>query len=207
MKKVLVFLIFITSAFLSLFAGQQAHAATFFLNQSNELADNVNYAQVDVTESAGNLNFLVTALAPTNWKFSNFYFNLDGTVGTVSLTGKPSGWNPDNGKNVSQFGVFSNGLKGTGSSLKSTFSFIADSTVDLSLANLIANAEGWIFAAHVQCSERGGNVCNSVGGDLSHHIAGPGGDVSNVPLPAAVWLFGSAMAGLGTLARRKQAAM
>lgn len=207
MKKVLVFLIFITSAFSSLFAGQQAHAATFFLNQSNELADNVNYAQIDVTENAGNLDFLVTALAPTNWKFSNFYFNLGDTLGTVSLTGKPSGWNQDNSKNVSQFGVFSNGLKGTGNGLKSTFSFTANSTVDLSLANLIANAEGWIFAAHVQCSDRGGRVCNSVGGDLSHHIAGPGGDISNVPVPAAVWLFGSAMAGLGTLTRRKQAAM
>ena len=41
---------------LLLFAGQQAYANTYFLNQSNTLADSFNYAQVDVLETAGNLN-------------------------------------------------------------------------------------------------------------------------------------------------------
>lgn len=184
------------------FAAQQANAATFFLNQSNELADNVNYAQVDVTETAGNLHFNVKALDPTNWKFSNFYFNLGGSTGAVTLTNS-IGWVSDSG-NVSEFGSFSHGLKGNGGSLQSEFSFTADGANALSLSNLMANGEGWIFASHSQCQNKKASPCVAVGNQTSHHIAGPG-EVSNVPVPAAVWLFGSAMAGLGTVGRRKKA--
>ena len=130
---------------LFVFAGQQAYANTYFLNQSNTLADGFNYAQVDVLENAGNLNFTVTALEPTNWKFSNFYFNLGGSTGAITLTGLPTGWNADTDQNVSEFGVFSDGARGTGRSLQSVFSFTADGTNTLSFANLLANDDGWIL--------------------------------------------------------------
>ena len=187
---------------LFVFAGQQAYANTYFLNQSNDLADGVNYAQVDVLESGGNLNFTVTALAPTNWKFSNFYFNLGGSTGAITLTGLPLGWNADTDQNVSEFGEFSDGAKGTGKSLQSVFSFTADGTNTLSFANLLANDEGWIFAGHVQCSGRGGNVCSSVDGETSHHIAGP--DISPIPIPGAIWLFGTALMGFISMSNRKK---
>ena len=188
-----------------MFAGQQAIANTYLLNQSNTLADGVDYAQVDVTENAGNLNFTVTALEPTNWKFSNFYFNLGGATGAITLTGLPSGWNADNGKNdqnVSEFGVFSDGAKGTGSSLQSVFSFTADGTNTLSFANLLANDEGWIFAAHVQCQSKRNNPCSGVDGETSHHIAGP--EISPVPIPGAIWLFGSALMGFINMSSRRK---
>ncbi len=187
---------------LFVFAGQQAYANTYFLNQSNTLADGVNYAQVDVLESGGNLNFTVTALAPSNWKFSNFYFNLGGSTGDITLTGLPAGWRPDTNQNVSEFDVFSDGARGRGNSLQSVFSFTADGVNTLSFANLLANDEGWIFAAHVQCSGRGGNVCDSVNGESSHHIAGP--DISPVPIPGAIWLFGSALMGFVSMNSRKK---
>ena len=183
---------------LFLFAGQQAYANTYFLNQSNTLADSVNYAQVEVLETVGNLNFTVTALEPTNWKFSNFYFNLGGTTGTITLTGLPSGWSAETVQNVSEFGVFSDGAKGTGSSLQSVFSFTADGTNTLSFANLLANNVGFIFAAHVQCSGRGGNQCSSVDGDTSsHHIAA-------IPIPGAIWLFGTALIGFISMSSRRK---
>ena len=182
---------------LFVFAGQQAYANTYFLNQSNELADGVNYAQVDVLENAGNLNFTVTALAPTNWKFSNFYFNLGGSTGAITLTGLPSGWKADTDQNVSEFGVFSDGAKGKGKSLQSVFSFTADGTNTLSFANLLANDEGRIFAAHVQCSGRGGNQCSSVDGETSHHIGA-------IPIPGAIWLFGTALMGFISMNSRRK---
>ena len=188
---------------LFLFAGQQAYANTYFLNQSNTLADGVNYAQVDVLETAGNLNFTVTALEPTNWKFSNFYFNLGGSTGAITLTGLPSGWRADTDQNVSEFGEFSDGLrKGAKGSLQSLFSFTADGTNTLSFANLLANDEGRIFAAHVQCSGRGGNQCSSVDGETSHHIAGP--DISPIPIPGAIWLFGTALMGFVSMSSRRK---
>ena len=188
---------------LFLFAGQQAYANTYFLNQSNTLDDGFNYAQVDVLETAGNLNFTVTALEPTNWKFSNFYLNLGGSTGTITLTGLPSGWNADTDQNVSEFGVFSDGLrKGAKGSLQNLLSFTADGTNTLSFANLLANDEGWIFAAHVQCQNKKNNPCSSVDDETSHHIAGP--EISPVPIPGAIWLFGTALIGFISMSSRRK---
>lgn len=187
---------------LFLLAGSQAYANTYFLNQSNTLADGVNYAQVDVTVNAGNLDFTVKALEPTNWKFLNFYFNLGDSLGTVSLTGLPSGWSADTNQNVSQFGVFSDGAKGTGNSLQSIFSFTADGTNTLSLADLVANNDGWIFAGHIQCQDKRNSPCSGVDDVTSHHVAGP--DISPIPIPGAIWLFGSALMGFVTFGNRKK---
>ncbi len=187
---------------LFLLAGSQAYANTYFLSQSNTLADSVNYAQVDVLVNNGNLDFTVTALEPTNWKFSNFYFNLGGSTGAITLTGLPSGWNADTDQNVSEFGVFSDGAKGTGNSLQSVFSFTADGTNTLSFANLLANDDGWIFAAHSQCQNKRNNPCGAVDDATSHHIAGP--DISPIPIPGAIWLFGTAIMGFISMNSRKK---
>jgi hypothetical protein len=187
---------------LLLLSGSQVYANTYFLNQSNTLADGVNYAQVDVLESGGNLNFTVQALTPTNWKFSNFYFNLGGSTGKVTLMGLPSGWSADTNQNVSEFDVFSNGGKGKGNSLQSIFSFTADGKKPLSFANLVANEDGWIFAAHMQCQSKKNNPCSAVEGEKSHHIAGP--EISPVPIPGAIWLFGSALIGFVSMSNRRK---
>jgi len=184
-------------------AALPASATTYYLNQSNTLADGVDYAKVDVLVNGGNLDFSVQALTPTNWRFSNFYFNLGGDVGTVTLTGLPSGWTAQTDQNVSTFGVFSDGEKGGGNSLYSAFTFSVDSTVSLTLDNLLANSSGWMFAAHVQCQNKTATPCVGVNGETSHFIAGPG-DVPQVPLPAAAWLFGSALVGFVTMSRRKK---
>ena len=195
---------------LFVFAGQQAYANTYFLNQSNTLADDVNYAKVDVLETTdGNLNFTVTALAPINWKFSNFYFNLGGSTGAITLTGFPSNWAADPDQNVSEFGEFSDGIKkGAHGVLQSVFSFTADGVNTLSFANLLENNKEWIFAAHVQCSDDSkgkSKVNNSCGGAddvTSHHIGGP--EISPVPIPGAIWLFGTALMGFISMSNRRK---
>ena len=189
---------------LFLLAGSQAYANTYFLSQSNTLADDVNYAQVEVLENAGtgNLDFTVTSLEPNNWKFSNFYFNLGGSTGDITLTGLPTGWTADSDQNVSEFGVFSDGAKGNGNSLQSVFSFTADGTNTLSFANLLANEDGWIFAAHSQCQNKRNNPCSAVGDETSHHIAGP--DISPIPIPGAIWLFGTALMGFISMSSRRK---
>lgn len=183
-------------------SGRQALAATYFLNQSNTYADGVSYAQVDVLEDAGDLDFTVQALTPTNWQFSNFYFNLGDSLGTVSLTGLPSGWSADTNQNVSEFGVFSDGAKGAGNSLQSLFTFTVDSTLALTLANLVANEDGWLFAAHVQCQNKEASPCSAVDEATSHHIAGPG--LSEIPTPSAIWLLGTALLGFVTFSNRRK---
>ncbi|MBM4207114.1 MAG: VPLPA-CTERM sorting domain-containing protein [Gammaproteobacteria bacterium] len=182
---------------------QQAQAATFYLTQSNTLADGVNYAQIDVTENGGNLDFIVQALNPANWSIDKFFFNLD--VNNITVSGLPASWSFDNSsQNVSQFGVFSDSADANkGNQSLFTLAFTVDGVNNLSLANLVANSSGWIFAAHQKCQSKVGD-CQGIADITSHYIAGPG-QVSNVPVPAAVWLFGSALAGLGGVTRRKRA--
>ena len=174
-----------------------AVASTFYLTESNVLPSGTQYARVDVLENAGNLDFTVTALNPSGWKFANFYFNLAGDPGVVSLLNLPGSWTQQTDQNVSMFGVFSDGEKGNGHSLQSAFSFTVDAVSNLTLASLAPNASGWMFAAHMQCQ---GSSCGPELGQTSQFVAGP----SPVPLPAAAWLFGSALLGAGVL-RRKQA--
>lgn len=183
---------------------QSVSASTFYLNQSNTLPDGVNYAQVDVLETGGNLAFTVQALDPAGWKFSNFYFNLAGDPGTVSILGGPA-WTVKTDQNVSEFGLFSDGEAGTGKTLQSLFSFTVDAVANLTLTSLVPNSSGWIFAAHMQCQNKPAGTCSSIPdgtieGISSHFVAGP----SAVPLPAAVWLFGSALFGFMMVSNRRK---
>lgn len=197
------------------FFAPAASSSTFYLTESNTWADGISYAQVDVMENGGNLDFTVTALAPEGYQLSNFYFNLKSDTGAINLIGLPDGWTAaKKAQNISEFGLFSNGEKGDGSTLQSSFSFTADSLFDLTLSSLVANDEGWIFAAHMQCQNTPDNECFgflNANGELdadgklftSHQIAGPG--VSVVPLPAAAWLFGSALLGFVSFTSRRKA--
>lgn len=186
------------------FFAQAASSSTFYLTESNTWADGINYAQVDVAESGGNLDFTVTALYPIGYKFSDFYFNLDRRItGDIVLTGLPS-WNVKADQNVSAFGWFSDGEQGKGNSLLDKFSFTADSKLfDLTLSSLVTNDDGWIFAAHMQCQNKPAGTCEGILGITSHQVAGPG--VGVVPLPAAAWLFGSALLGFVSFTSRRKA--
>ena len=189
-----------------------AQADTFYLNYSNTVGDiGVNFAQVDVTESAGNLLFNVQSLSPAGWWIDKFYLNTSDTPNNVTLTGLPSGWVEDDG-NVSMFGVFSDGAKGGGNDFVSPLTFTLDADDDMTLADLVPNKDGWLFAAHQKCGGKDTPACSGLTVDneavfdeegkpiTSHYIAG--GPPAPVPVPAAAWLLGSALLGFVGYRRR-----
>ncbi len=180
-----------------------AQAETYYLNYSNVLGNiGVNFAQVDVTESAGNLLFNVQSLNPTGWWIDKFYFNMSDTPSNVTINGLPSGWSEDTEQNVSMFGVFSDGAKGGGNDYVSPLTFTVDADQDLTLADLVANESGWLFAAHQKCGGKGApKDCGALGDtdETSHFIANA---PVTIPVPAAAWLLGSALLGFVGFRRR-----
>ena len=109
-------------------------------------------------------------------------------AGDVELTGSSIGnWTADtNGGTAGNFGQFSFAWDGPNPAGLSelTFNILVD-------GNFIPNSKGNLFAAKIS-SEQGGNA----GGFVSD------GSISAVPLPGAVWLFLSALAGLAIMSRR-----
>ena len=181
-------------------AATAAEARTYYLSESNTLADGVNYVQVDVNESAGSLNFAVQSIFG-GWGLDKFFFNLTPSSFPATISNLSSGWGTvTNGApyNVSEFGLFTNQQNTDRGASLLNLSFTVSAPSALSLNNLVANSEGWIFAAHQKCGR--GNTCQGIGEVTSHHVAGP----STVPLPAAAWLFGSALIGfMGWSSRRR----
>ena len=125
--------------------------------------------------------------------FEEFFANFSGNVGAVNVTTPPggTGWSlvtaGGGGGTASNFGQFSVKLDGpvAGGSPALVFTFTAAGVFE-------PNSKGNTFAAKIS-SEAGGNA----GGFVSN------GGISQVPLPAAVWLFLTALAGLGLFTRRR----
>ena len=177
-----------------------ANAKTYYLTESNALADGINYVQVDVNESAGSLNFTIQSLFG-GWGLDKFFFNLTSTSFPATISNLSSGWGTVTNSSpyqASEFGLFTNQEKAPGASSLTLF-FTVTGPSALSLNNLVANAEGWIFAAHQKCGGRDSD-CQGIGDISSHHVAGP----STVPLPAAAWLFGSALIGFMGWSNRRR---
>ena len=126
--------------------------------------------------------------------FEEFFANFSQPVGAGDIDIVTAGWSlvtaGGGGGTAGNFGQFSIKIEGPVSG------GTADLQFELTVAGLFEpNAKGNTFAAKIS-SQQGGNA----GGFVSH------GSVSQVPLPAAVWLFLSALAGLAVFSRRRKAA-
>lgn len=126
--------------------------------------------------------------------FEEFFANFSQPVGAGDINIATAGWSlvtaGGGGGTAGNFGQFSIKIEGPVSG------GTADLQFELTVAGLFEpNAKGNTFAAKIS-SQQGGNA----GGFVSH------GSVSQVPLPAAVWLFLSALAGLAVFSRRHKAA-
>jgi hypothetical protein len=126
--------------------------------------------------------------------FEEFYANFSQPVGTGGITILTPGWelvtSGGGGGTAGNFGQFSVKIDGP----------VSGGTADLQFTLTVAglfepNSKGNTFAAKIS-SQQGGNA----GGFVSN------GSVSQVPLPAAMWLFLSALAGLAAFSRRRTAA-
>lgn len=212
-----------------------AASVSFFLDQSNKLPDGTNYLSVMLTENeTGGVDFLVKTLAPlndiagSNFGIQKFGFSFaDGSWGEINsftdpkhgkskrhgddyskhktwdqISGLPDHWSVQNNKRMDGFGKFDIRLAGRGNARTDSLSFTVDG---VSLDNF-----GSLFSAHVAgfewCAidDKRRRWCSGKDCITSAYFAGSM-PVSQVPLPGAIWLFGSGLVGwLGLASRRRQ---
>lgn len=170
---------------LGMTSSADAMVVTAELNQDNNGVVITDPAEIiDVTATQTGAGWSVTVA--DGLAFEEFFFNYDAILGAadVILTGASIGqWTQvDSGGTAGNFGQFSFKLDGPVAGGLTTLTF------DILVAGMfVANADDTqsIFAAKIS-SEQGGNA----GGFVSAN------SVSAVPLPAAIWLFLTALMGL-----------
>ena len=187
------------SALLSLVMLGPVQAATvdYVLDQSNTLADGTDYLAVSISDvTADQLDFRVATLpvladmAGGNYGIQSFGFNFS-SLSTVEFL-LPEGWRLQYNKNMSEAGKFDVRIMGTGKSRLDPLEF--------SLRGLDLTIEAG-FASHVA----GFMAFDGYPGVSSAFFYGdrlipP----PEIPLPPAVWLFGSGLLGLLGAARRRK---
>jgi len=200
----------IVFAMFSLQAG--AASISYYLDQSNALPDGVNYAQVTISDSmtvAGDIDFTVEVISAAfpvqgdNFGMQAFYFNYDSAlmVDSTNITGVDPSWAVTEDKNAGGgFGKFEFRLAGTGSTRTEILTFSitgidGDTVNDYAIGSTLNPSSGEFFAAHIA------GFYDAATGETSAQFAGS----SPVPVPAAVWLFGSGLLGLVGVARRRRA--
>jgi len=190
----------------------QSHAATisYFIDQSNELPDGVNYAQVTISDStdvAGDIDFTVELMGDAfsvsgqNFGMQTFLFNHDDALSldesNIIDLSQPD-WGIGFGKNAGGgFGKFDIQLSGNGSSRTDLLTFSitgidSDSIYSYAIGSSLNPAAEEYFSMHIAGFDE-------VEGVTSAKFAGS----LVVPVPAAAWLFGSGLLGLVAVARRK----
>lgn len=191
-------------------AATQTNAATisYYLSQSNALLDDVNYAQVTISDSStiGDIDFNVEILdsaftvSGSNFGMQNFSFNYDPTlsIDTSNIDTLLSTWSTSEGANAGGgFSKFGFQLSGKGNSRTELLNFTitgvdGDTIESYAMGSNLKPAATEFFAAHIA----GFDATNGV---TSAQFAGS----LAIPVPAAVWLFGSGLMVLAGVSRRK----
>ncbi|HYA39619.1 MAG TPA: hypothetical protein VEI74_15245 [Candidatus Methylomirabilis sp.] len=197
-----------------------AASVSYFLDQSNRLADGTDYLKVTIDDNGapGAINFTLQALAPLSGQFCNNFsilkFGFNGNeLHKSNIVGLPDHWKFTNDKKMDGFGKFENVLVGKKWTSQDplTFSIVGiDGDNIYNYATSHDGSDGLFFSAFV-----GGNEFNKHGTwhdkwrddgcrrcTKSAYFAG--GTAAPVPVPAAAWLFGSGLIGLFGLASRRQ---
>ena len=192
----------------------QAASVSYFLDQSNELTNNINYLQVTISDSTtvmGDIDFSIDVLSEAfsvlpgaNFGMQSFSFNFDDTsaVSAADITNlNPTTWMISENQNAGGgFFKFDLQLDGTGDSRTELLSF-SISGVDGDLITSYATGSSLnpssseFFAAHVAGFELTDGV-------TSAQFAGS--SLVPVPVPAALWLFGSGLIALAGFVRSKK---
>ena len=190
---------------------QQVAASTIYAltdsNTEGAWPDGVAYAFVTLTQSGSNVTVSVdandAAFTPppllSNYGIQAFAFNdLSGTLVLGDISALPGGWSanvPPSG-NSDGFGLFDAQVDSTGTNRQDPLTFTVLNSTVADFADVSSN--GSLFAVHITDIDGG---TDSNGGPITSAWFG-GGTV--VPVPAAVWLFGSGLLGLVGVARRRR---
>ena len=166
-----------------------SNASVYYL-ENNNLSQPGNLASVTLTDNGSDVDITVTAISPTA-EIAGLGFNLDGNPATISCSSLPT---PDYSCNVGSFqydgaGNFTDEADPKNFGNKNRLPSFSFTLLGYNEADFIANADGYLFATHV------------------YPDTGPTGFAYGgvVPVPAAVWLFGSGLLGLVGVARRRRA--
>lgn len=220
MKKAALFTMFLLGFF-----SVQAHAVSYFLDQSDVLPDNVNYLQVTIEESLttdGGIDFTVSIInsddafgsffGGNNYGIKTFKFNYDVikfadvNFELTNFTGLSSNWSLKQDKVASVYGQFELDLSSAPPSGLTTLTFTIvgienDLPEDYAVSSLFVDGAEMtaFFAAHVIDFSNPDNPSTSAwfAGSTEYDPR------PSVPLPAAVWLFGSGLIGFAGFRRIK----
>jgi hypothetical protein len=193
-----------------IFASAQVNAAStsYFLDQSNDLADGTNYAKVTISDSvdyAGDIEFSIEVLTDaypgelSNFGMQTFYFNFNESlsVAAVNIVDTAPSWSITTNKNAGGgFGEFDFKVAGNGDNRTDVLTFrvagVTDDTINSYATSATEGSE--YFAAHI--ADYDASVTGNTGGKF--------GGSSVVPIPAAVWLFASGLGLLGWKSRKSK---
>jgi hypothetical protein len=197
-----------------------AASVSYFLDQSNRLPDGTNYLKVTIDDegAAGAINFHIQALEPLSALACDmsgilrFGFNGD-ELDKNNIIGLPDGWKIKNDKKIDGFGKFENVLIGKKWDGQEPLSFSIvgiDGDGIFSYAESHDMGDGVFFSAFVNGIElhRHHGHGKWYGDDCHRCTKGSyfgGGELAPVPVPGALWLFGSGLAGMFGLASRRRA--
>ncbi|MGA7800051.1 MAG: VPLPA-CTERM sorting domain-containing protein [Gammaproteobacteria bacterium] len=194
----------LAAGFFTLAAATSAQAETYYLNQTNLTAsgysDGVPYIKVDISKpTSSEIQFTVTPQSPISGALlMGFGFNTTGTSITTSQIQAPTGWTASGSGRDDGFGIFQFNLNadhGNNSRVSQLTFDIAGVSSAVTPLNFFANSTG---AAGEQNVAFVAHVAN-LGNGLTGYFGGP----APVPVPAALWLFGSGLVGLVGVARRR----
>ena len=187
----------------------QAASVSFYLNQSNSLPDDVNYLQVTIADGAdGAIDFTVTALQPLldiageNFGIEKLAFNVVAGVGTWidNVTAMPAGWQAGANGLVSGFGTYDLIVNHQGSDGHDPLTF---SITGIDLDTVLSYVElssgdspqgPSFFSAYVNGFSFGD--CDTESSRKNCYTGAFFGGTQAVPAPPAIWLLGTAVAGL-----------
>lgn len=178
----------------TLFGATAANASTTYNLESNNLSQPGVLAQVMLSNNgSGDVDITVTAIAPS-LQVAGLGFNLNGNPATISCSSLPANYSC----NVGSFtydgsGKYTDQADPADFSVGNRFSSFSFTLLNSNENDFVTNIpQGNLFATHVYLSN--GQTGFAFGG-------------SPVPVPAAVWLFGSGLFGMVAVARRKKASM